>query len=280
MLLEFLDSRLARPEFVPDDADKEKAIGPFEKMLIFCTAQPQHIHGESATVKTDIVRRYARGGTIAVTPLRDRPHDVVPIFCESWRHKRGGEQAKMEAGGVLTDSAESFLLESVVTHQLSASTVADLVGEARQPVGRPYIENQLHRILRRMPKTTSHSMTKVEELVDVLSEFDFEQLAPQQLERQLDVLLSSTNSLLTRYLDQSVKTLAKRDKRGITYTILFGLLVSREDVEGSSTKINREWNRLLKFISDEVPDDERFRDHESVRELFERVNQKPGKSSS
>lgn len=154
MLLAFVESGRTEPEF-RNDRMTRAALGPLRVLCIF-TAQLRHI--EQKRIIEDIDRRIRRGLVIDVPPLPKRLEEVVPIFYEKLKTYRRNQDAEWQEPGDINDlippASQAWLREVVAEFGLSASALADLVGEPSEAVkviGVPYLEHRLENRFKAKP---------------------------------------------------------------------------------------------------------------------------------
>lgn len=154
LLLGFVETGRTQPLF-PNNEMNERSLGPLDVLCIF-TAQPRHL--TSGDIIDDLRRRATHGRTILeIPPLRERTEDIVPIFYATLKSLRRASDPEWSDPDLLDDiilqEAQQWLEDTATTACLSASSVADLVGQPRIPIlGIPYLEEQLRR---RLPTTIS-----------------------------------------------------------------------------------------------------------------------------
>jgi hypothetical protein len=152
LLLTFIETGRTQPEWIHDGMTAD-ALGPLDVLFEF-TAQPRHI--EEGRIKEDLARRYARGTTILIPPLKNRLTDaagVLFVTVEAWWRGRTAPRGKRpDAAELVLPEVESWLVEAVKEHGLSASAVVDLVGQPENaPLGIPYFEHRLRQVLAPRP---------------------------------------------------------------------------------------------------------------------------------
>jgi hypothetical protein len=152
MLLDFVETGRTEPLFMEDSMTREAL-----KVDVMCmfTAQPCHIDEEK--VMPDVVRRYSRGTTVEILPIRERPEDVIPIFYQalcSYRRTQDPNWTEPDSiDELLRPDAQSFIHSEVKRQPLSASALADLVGHPNVPtIGRPYVERRVRELLKVRPR--------------------------------------------------------------------------------------------------------------------------------
>jgi hypothetical protein len=154
MLLAFVESGRTEPEF-RNDRMTAAALGPLRVLCIF-TAQLRHI--QEGRIIEDIERRIKRGEVVDIAPLRERPEEVVPIFYQTLKTYRRNQDVSWREPGDINDllppASQAWLREAVAEFGLSASALADLVGEPAEAVkviGVPYLKHRLKNRLKAKP---------------------------------------------------------------------------------------------------------------------------------
>jgi hypothetical protein len=149
LLLGFVETGKTQPLF-QNGAMNRQALGPLDVLCVF-TAQPRHLVG--GDIIDDLIRRARRGNTIMNIPsLGERIEDIVPIFYDTLSSLRRADDANWvdpeRLDDIILPEAQSWLEDTARSHRLSASSVADLVGQPRVAmIGIPYLEDQLRRRL-------------------------------------------------------------------------------------------------------------------------------------
>jgi DNA-binding NtrC family response regulator len=149
LLLSFVETGKTQPLF-PNNSMDARSLGPLDVLCIF-TAQPRHL--VSGDIIEDLKRRAMHGRTIMqIPPLQERVEDIVPIFyatLKSLRRAVDPDWVEPEAlEEVILPEAQSWLEDAAITRRLSASGIADLVGQPRITIiGVPFLEDQLQRRL-------------------------------------------------------------------------------------------------------------------------------------
>jgi hypothetical protein len=147
MLLNFLDTGIAKPEFPKPNAEDTKL-----DVLCLFTVQPAHMNENR--ILRDLLRRFNRGGHVRLLPLAERPKDVLPMFYESWLEKRQGKEGWHNEDDItewLLPAARTWLAETVKNRKLSTQNLTQLVPDD-DVIGVPSLKNMLEK-LHQLPAT-------------------------------------------------------------------------------------------------------------------------------
>lgn len=221
MLLSFVESGRTEPEF-RNEGMTTAALGPLRVLCIF-TAQRRHF--DEDRIKYDIERRIKRGAIIDIPTLPDRPEEVVPIFYQrlkSYRQQQNPNwQEPADLEDILSADAQNWLRYAVAKYGLSASALADLVGEPAnvRVIGAPYLEGRLRSRMETTPQSrtftqlaaqpiapTSPSIDELDawELVEKLSQMKnirFPHDRKKDLEGYLGRVQEATSNIVLPYLE-------------------------------------------------------------------------------
>jgi CheY-like chemotaxis protein len=222
MLLSFVESGRTEPEF-RNDRMTNAALGPLRVLCIF-TAQLRHL--AEGRIKPDIERRIRRGSIINIPPLPDRLEEVVPIFYQRFKSYRQQQdptwREPSDLDDILSAEAQDWLRHSVATSSLSASALADLVGELASNVkviGIPYLDGRLRSRMEATPNSHAYaqpesqppapSSTSIDELdawelVEKLSRMKnirFPHDRKKDLEGYLGRVQEATSNIVLPYLE-------------------------------------------------------------------------------